>query len=278
MADNKTVQTPHLAVIPTGLSRRGHLTGKVESVLLDIYGTLFISGSGDIGITETDGSEHPGLNQLLLKFGIENRVDTIVSDLRRAIEDKHLELKTSGIDFPEVEIDKIWMDLLGITKESKARDFAAAFERLVNPVYPMPHLKELLSACTERKIRMGIISNAQFYTPDLFRRFLGAPPEALGFHPELVFYSYRLGTAKPSIQMFHAAANRLRFMGIPLHRVLFVGNDMLNDIYPAQKVGFQTGLFAGDKRSLRLREDSARCKNLNADIVVTDLIQLLDYL
>jgi len=53
---------------------------------------------------------------------------------------------------------------------------------------------------------------------------------------------------------------------------------MLNDIYPAQKVGFQTALFAGDKRSLRLRNDDPRCKNLKPDLVITDLIQLLDHI
>ena len=62
------------------------------------------------------------------------------------------------------------------------------------------------------------------------------------------------------------------------HAVLYVGNDMLNDIYPAAKAGFKTALFAGDSRSLRLRKDKPKCKYLSADIVITDLIQLLDYL
>ncbi len=53
---------------------------------------------------------------------------------------------------------------------------------------------------------------------------------------------------------------------------------MLNDIYPAKKAGFNTALFAGDTRSLRLRKDVAECKTLSPDIVITDLIQLLDYI
>jgi len=52
---------------------------------------------------------------------------------------------------------------------------------------------------------------------------------------------------------------------------------MLNDIYPAQRAGFKTGLFAGDTRSLRLRKNEPVCENMSADIVITDLIQLLDY-
>jgi putative hydrolase of the HAD superfamily len=50
---------------------------------------------------------------------------------------------------------------------------------------------------------------------------------------------------------------------------------MLNDMLPAYAEGFQTALFAGDKRSLRLREDDPRCKNLSPDLVITDLRQLV---
>ena len=50
---------------------------------------------------------------------------------------------------------------------------------------------------------------------------------------------------------------------------------MLNDIFPAQKVGFKTALFAGDQRSLRLRADDPRCRELTPDLVVTDLGQLI---
>jgi putative hydrolase of the HAD superfamily len=53
---------------------------------------------------------------------------------------------------------------------------------------------------------------------------------------------------------------------------------MLNDIYPAHKLGFQTALFAGDARSLRLRADDSRCLNLSADLILTDLGQLIDHI
>jgi len=53
---------------------------------------------------------------------------------------------------------------------------------------------------------------------------------------------------------------------------------MLNDILPAQRIGFKTALFAGDKRSLRLRPDDARCEDIVPDIIVTDLLQLVEYL
>jgi len=145
-------------------------------------------------------------------------------------------------------------------------------------VYPMPNLETMLSVCQDSNVLMGIISNAQFYTPYLFNWFLGSPPEDLGFHPDLILYSYKFGYAKPSTFMFQVAAERLKHMDISVRSALYIGNDMLNDMYPAKKAGFKTGLFAGDARSLRLRENDPKCKDLSVDLVITDLIQLLDYI
>ena len=122
---------------------------------------------------------------------------------------------------------------------------------------------------------MGIISNAQFYTPWLFRWFLNEDPQGLGFDSDLIFYSYCYETAKPSATLFEMAAGRLADRGIQPNAVLYLGNDMRNDIYPARNAGFQTALFAGDNRSLRLRAEDPRCRDLKPDLVVTDLGQLI---
>jgi putative hydrolase of the HAD superfamily len=53
-----------------------------------------------------------------------------------------------------------------------------------------------------------------------------------------------------------------------------LGNDMRNDIVPAARTGFQTVLFAGDARSLRLRSESPECKALRPNAIVTHLAQL----
>jgi putative hydrolase of the HAD superfamily len=58
--------------------------------------------------------------------------------------------------------------------------------------------------------------------------------------------------------------------------VLFIGNDMLKDIYASSQVGFKTALFAGDKRSLRLRDDDERTAGLKPDYVITELSQILE--
>ena len=264
--------------LPTSLHQSGELKEKIKCILFDVYGTLFISRSGDISIAKRESQQTEKLKKLLHKFGISKNPQTILKELFNAIEKKHQELKKQGIDFPEVEIDKIWMQILEYNNLDKIRELAVEFELIVNPVYPMPNMKEMLSRCKDLNILMGIISNAQFYTPYLFSWFLESSSEDLGFHPELILYSYKYGYAKPSTFMFQVAAERLKNRDIPAHAALYIGNDMLNDIYPSKKAGFKTALFAGDNRSLRLRKGDPKCSNLSADLVITDLIQIVNYL
>jgi len=253
------------------------LTG-IHCVLFDIYGTLLISASGDIGIAQNKKQPTDKIEQLIKKYEVKSDPHTLMAALQQAIVSTHQAKRDKGILFPEVEIDRIWMQLLSNHSRGFVRNFALEYELSVNPVYPMPHLAELLQTCRSQKIKMGLISNAQFYTVCLFKWFLGAAPQDLGFHPDLIFLSYREGYAKPSPELYRKAAAALAKMNIQPRAVLFMGNDMLNDIFPAKQAGFKTALFAGDKRSLRLRQDDPRCRNLSADIVLTDLIQLFDFI
>ena len=267
-----------LVPIPTGLEPVGQLEIPVKAVLFDIYGTLFISESGDISIAEEKSRISAGLNDLLLKNHIDTPSETILKTFFNTIRATHKRLRAIGVDHPEVEIDLIWSEVLGINNRQSVREYAVEFELLANPVYPMPHLKEILVHCKDSGIPMGIISNAQFYTPLLFNWYLGSDPEDLGFFTDLIIYSYQTGHAKPSMVLFDIAVKRLRKYNINPRSVVYVGNDMLNDVYPADRVGFQTALFAGDDRSLRLRDNDPRCSDISANLVITDLIQLIEYI
>jgi putative hydrolase of the HAD superfamily len=278
---NNDLLKKHLIVlspIPTKLNPSGALKHKISCILFDIYGTLFISGSGDISIAKQKAHKTEKLRKLMHKFNISRSQDELLNTLFKTIQKSHELQKNRGIHFPEVKIDRIWMQVLCITSQQQAKAFATEFELIVNPVFPMPHLKELLHSCKHNKILMGIISNAQFYTPYLFNWFLGAALEDLGFHQDITFFSYIAGEAKPSAKMFQAATQSLNNMGVSSSATLYVGNDMFNDIYPAQRAGFMTALFAGDQRSLRLRKNHLQCKNLSPDLIITDLVQLIDYI
>ncbi len=139
----------------------------------------------------------------------------------------------------------------------------------------MPGAMSLLDTLKRAGIMTGIISNAQFYTPLIFEALLGKNVQELGFDADLCAWSWRAGAAKPSLKMFrqvdHVLGNKY---GIPHESILYAGNDMLKDIMPARSLNWKTALFAGDRRSLRLREDDPKVKDIKPWCIITKLEQL----
>jgi putative hydrolase of the HAD superfamily len=263
--------------LPTGMAPGGKTRGVLRAVLFDIYGTLFISGSGDIGVTEENFRRSNAMDALRRHYQIPWSAEQMAHKLFAAIRQYHASQKSDGVDYPEVQIDQIWQGILEWEDMTRARGLAEAYEAIVNPTYPMPGLDQVLRTLRRRGMTMGIISNAQFFTPRLFKKFLGAPPEALGFSKTFTLYSFQFGRAKPSVALFETLAERLQNQGIHPESALYVGNDMRNDILPAQAVGFQTALFAGDQRSLRRRADDPALQGITPSVVITDLCQILEF-
>lgn len=264
-----------MAPIPTALSQRGALRPPVRCLLCDIYGTLLISGSGDPGSRPVRHDATEVLQTVLTRHGVAMAPAAVAEGLRQAIDRRHAAARGRGVDFPEVDIEAIWREVVPSADAQRIRRLAIEYEMVVNPVWPMPHLTELLAFRRHNDIRLGIVSNAQFFTPGLLAWFLGAPVEQLGFDPDLIFWSYRHGVAKPSPLLFQMAAEALVAKGIAPDQTAYVGNDLRKDILPAARIGLQTVLFAGDARSLRL-EVPGTTDPLNApDLIVTDLSRLI---
>lgn len=264
-----------MAPIPTAVSPAGSLKPPIRAVLFDVYGTLFISQSGDIRAARKNIETASRLDALIRAYHYPGSEAELIDAFFRTIAEAHEAMRQEGVDHPEVRMDRVWQQVLGTPEMETARRFAIEFEMIVNPCYLMPHLVEVFSAFREKGIPMGIISNAQFFTPLLFQVLLGARPEDLGFARNLVFYSYRHGVAKPSRRLYQLAAGELERMGLDAGAAVFVGNDIFNDILPAAAEGFQTALFAGDRRSLRLRSEDARCAGIQPDLVITDWRQII---
>lgn len=270
--------------IPAHVSPGGSLKPPIRAVLFDVYGTLFISQSGDISVARKNIETASRLDALVQAYHYRGTVAELIDAFFRAIARAHEAMHQAGVDHPEVRMDRIWQQVLDApetgsdtkTDIDTARRFAIEFEMIVNPCYLMPHLVEVFSAFREKGIQMGIISNAQFFTPLLFQVLLGAQPEDLGFAGNLIFYSYRHGVAKPSRRLYQLAARELERMGLDTGAAVYVGNDMVNDILPAAAEGFQTALFAGDRRSLRLRSEDARCAGVHPDLVITGWRQMIN--
>jgi putative hydrolase of the HAD superfamily len=245
------VYTPSAETVNAGAT--GPRMPAIRAALFDIYGTLFCSAAGDIASGADEYGTAENLDPLAALF---NRTGAeLRAYFRAAVEKRHRE---SPHPYPEVRVEEIWTAFLeeagaSATFTGDGEELALRYELAVNPVYPMPGVLETLRALKRRGCILGIISNAQFFTPLLFDAFFGAGPGELGFDPDLLIYSFEAGEAKPSAALFAGAVERLGERGISPESCVYTGNDMLNDIYAAAGAGFKTLLFAGDRRSLRLR-------------------------
>lgn len=254
-------------------------------MLFDVYGTMFISGSGDVGSVASPPQQ--ALHGALEQVGIAwlGKADQTVHPLRETIRSHHEAARRNGIPHPEVDILTVWRDSL---VEMQQRDWidvdldsvniaelAAHYEARANPVWPMPGLSECLEALRQRHL-LGIVSNAQFFTLDLFPAFLNKSVFELGFREQLSIWSFQHLRAKPDSFLFRLALEALHSHGVDAGQTLFLGNDMLNDVMPAKQAGFATALFAGDQRSLRLRDQDERVSGVRPDVIVTSLKQLVD--
>ena len=294
----------------------------IQAVFFDIYGTLFISCSGDIGVrlSGLDGTSDSGQeeetpkNQLSAMLGkrflelfppglkgsrspLAERLagirgqteDTypqcgqlLVESFQEQVQKIHQIKKKEGIPWPEVDVRDIWQSVIGelyvATSGIKTLvdQWAIEYEVRINPVWPMPNANDCIDHFGSANLTLGIISNAQFYTPLLFPALLDKPLEDLEIAPEMQYYSYRCGRAKPDPWMYQQASETLAQKGISPSQTLYVGNDMRNDILPASQIGFRTALVATDRRSLRLREGDPSVAHVTPDLVVTNLSDLVD--
>ncbi|MEW4453254.1 HAD family hydrolase [Bremerella sp. JC817] len=274
-----------LEPIPTELSADLKVLPDIQAILFDVYGTLLVSGSGDVG-TAMNMTKGSALEAALGACGITSKVpaDELIARLYAAIKGDHEVATKRGTSYPEVVIEEIWQKIfdaaiasqqIEVPPDFDVKRFAVEFETRVNPTWPMPDFSEVLGTLHQRGYRLGIISNAQFFTPKIVETFLQSPLEENGFPPENCFFSYEHRVAKPGTDLYSAAARSLSDQGIDVCHILYVGNDMLNDVQPAAQVGMKTALFAGDQRSLRLRKDDARMLPIHPDVTLTRLSDIL---
>lgn len=215
---------------------------RLRALLFDIYGTLLASSAGEL---------HPD------------------PELRSLIEAAHA---ASPHPFPEVEIREIHAALHPGLSPEEIENLAIQHERAMNPTSAMPGAIETLLGLKALGLPIGLVSNAQFYTLPELERCLG-DMASLGIDRKLCVFSYEHRRAKPDPFLFEIARDLLLDRDIAPGEVLYIGNDVRNDIEPAAKTGFLTALFAGDANSLRLRGKSiADC---GADLVLTELREVI---
>ncbi len=266
----------------------------IKCVVFDIYGTLLVSSSGDIDKLElAPACVLEAFSRCGIKI-ISPEPDEVARDIinsyKQNIKTFCEYAKKNNIENPEIDVRQVWEMLLQKLYHEKLIDkpwknegktLAVHFETMSNPVYPMPFMKEIILYLSERAIPLGIVSNAQFYTPIIMNYFIRGKvrdtEKIEHFDNDLSIFSYKEKLGKPDIRLFEkvlsACGNKYGFAN---NEILFVGNDMLKDIYPARKLGMRTALFAGDSRSLRLRHEIPELQHTEPDYTIDSLKQITE--
>ena len=235
----------------------------IRAILFDVYGTLVDSGAGPLQLGDemvlkrrmTGILRQAGFSPCCLHAGA-----YVLDAWREKILIAHQAAHVNGIDYPELDIRHIWRQVLclsiqrgwikGTVNANVITRIALEFEGVQNPVALMPGIENALALLRQRGIKMGIVSNAQFYTPLILQVLFGASLARIGFDRSLCIWSYRLGRAKPSPDLLNLALKRTRQKyGLKPREVLVVGNDWINDLAPARRAGCRTALLAGSRRS-----------------------------
>ena len=200
----------------------------MKAVLFDVYETLLTG--------ERLADREPLLRKVAANFGL--KFDTESSLTARLDHEIRLEHRRSAFSHPEIDIRMIWKSIFPSLNDPDA--FALSAEEAIHPVKAIAGAEKTLLELNQRGIKLGIISNAQAYTRILLQKHL--PNAWANFDPQLLFFSYEHGVAKPGHELFRLARNQLTTIDICPHEVLMIGDSVTNDIEPAKAVGFKTGL------------------------------------
>jgi putative hydrolase of the HAD superfamily len=273
---SKPLEVQPVGALPSDLdalrfSKSGITLQNIQTIIFDVYGTLFISASGDIGTALQNTQED--LEELTKNYTNNATVKVVKDYFHQAVLRYHERLY-SETQFPEVRVEEIWEEFPGKLHRISGEEFALRYELAINPVYPMPGCLECLTTLAHAGKKIGIISNAQFYTSLLFPALLGKDIEELGFSSELLFFSYQYQRAKPAPELFIHCKEVLAKQGIEPEACLYIGNDMYNDVYGAKQIGFKTALFAGDARAFRLQKENSETSKILPDVVVCSLNEI----
>ncbi|MEM6471622.1 MAG: HAD family hydrolase [Planctomycetota bacterium] len=268
-----------LTPIETDIQPKLESIQNVRSVVFDVYGTLLISGTGDVGSSEVSSAESY-IAESLASAGIELGEGPLptTESLHQAIRSENSAQLSEIRPKPEVDIVSVWRRLLdqhGLeVSTEQCNRVAAEYESRMNPTWPMPGGKSLLHKLSERGLKLGIVSNAQQFTIPLVEELAGDFGVDSLFDLNLCVFSCRYRQAKPAPRLFDVLCDGLRRLGMAPGEALYVGNDRLNDVWAASQAGLRTAWFAGDQRSLRPREDDSRVRGLPHDLILTQLEQL----
>lgn len=262
---------------------------EIKAVVFDIYGTLVNYWRSDF-IDENQKesvllaafrktSDFFKFTDFLRKINPRNAPEKTLRDFYHGlIALNHEKSLKKGIVFPEVRVEEVW----GVILMMLARHGYDASElnlgnrndlsRCIAFYYNMFSLGrgfydsvvDTLIRLQKNNLKLGIVSNAQFYTPvDLTLFIRDQSNNALDdykdlFENDLIFLSYEHGVAKPNQELVRKLYDALYEYQILPQQTVFVGNDLSLDIQPAIEAGMRTAFFTGDDKSAFVHDLSGK--------------------
>jgi putative hydrolase of the HAD superfamily len=289
-------------IVPAGVAARSDQLHDIRAVVFDIYGTLINYWRPGLG----DREERPrflqeACREVAQRFSFvsylremnpeEDPGKTLYDLYCGLIALRHAAAAKKGVTYPEIRIEEIWNVILlmlkrrGYDPEKKMSGSEGEVGRYLAYTYNFyslgrelyPGTVQALASLRKNGMVLGIVSNAQFYTPIdltlLIRDQSRGSYEDLFelFDPDLTFFSYEYGVAKPDLLLFRKLYDVLYEFQILPSQTVFVGNDLLLDIAPAQEAGMMTALFTGDRQSLFLHDKAGQ---ILPDITFNDFVEL----
>jgi len=251
----------------------------VRAVIFDIYGTLinyWRPGFEDRASREAllleafaGVAERFGMAETLERMNPREPAAKTLSDFYNCLlaMNRQKSAGAAGAQ-PEVRVEEVWSVIVmmlkrngydigahlpsGAAEADFARYLAFTYNFLSMGRELYPGVTEALVKLKANNIALGILSDAQFYTPIdltlLLRDRSGGAVDDCNelFDTDLTFLSCEYGFVKPGDALFRRLFDALYEYQITPSQTVLVGNDLSIDIKPAASLGMRTALFCGD--------------------------------
>ncbi len=236
---------------PAPVPPRPRRIAGARAVLLDVYNTMLACEPCPPVPAFRDACTAAGL--VCTETAAENAI-TFCDAMIRA---DHASSRERGIACPEVDIRAVWRRVVArlfegglmtrLPNAAQIERLAVEYECRANPAWPVPQLEETLAELTRKGLVLGVVSNAQFYTPLALEALLGPQGARDRFELAACVWSYRVQEAKPSPRLVAEALRALATThGIRPEETVCVGNDGEKDVLPALALGCRAVLCTAD--------------------------------
>ena len=286
---------------PAPAKARPHLTPlpDIQLVTWNIYGTLLAINGGELYF------QHPV--KMVMELALEKTVQEFkmwASMLRkpgqpseymgqmynRMLDEQRL--APSREKYPEIQAERIWE---GIVDKLERKDYqfdaeffgplsdysrkiAYFFHASLQGTACYPGVTAALEFVKSCGLNQGLIADGQCFTLLQLQRGLDRQQGGMSLNQlvdlEFCSLSFAQHARKPAEKLFRAVLQAAAPHGIAAENILHVGSRIAEDLAPAKKLGLRTGLFAGDKESLRASQVQLKDSATRPDVLLTDFEQI----